>query len=189
MNRLLLTIVCLLPIYLLLDIIYFRDSGAYRDVMTIRTSDAQAERLDIDDSSILNEQGRREFAVNSMNTIFNYKTSEATEHIAKAEIKNLFYDEEVHNSFADNFNKWSFSELQANHISIKSSINLSVHQTRTISIGITERLWIVVGTQLFLNRGVGGSIPERLTFEMVLYYSPDSSGLGIYNLTLLNEVN
>lgn len=156
-----------------------------KKVVSAQISSASIEPLDVVATEILNDDSRMKFATNALVKIFNYKPGNAEAHISTPEIKALFSNMDAYERFKESFIVWSYREINVNKISIKESLNVDAKMTQAIPINITDSIWLLKGEQLFLNRGLGATVPERLYVDMILSYEGRSKGLGIYHLALI----
>jgi len=187
MVRFQLVLVVIAAIFFVMDPYYLRHQTAEKEVVSARMASTKVSSLDVVTTDVLNEEARMKFATDALVLIFNYKTGEAKAHIEKEEIKALFANEAVYEKFKESFLKWSVRELSVNKIAIKESLNTGLMMTRAIPINVTDRVWILKGKQLFLNRGLGKSLPESMKLDMLLSYQGKQGGLGIYHLELVGR--
>ena len=155
-----------------------------KEVVSAQISSATIDSLDVVATEVLNDDSRMKFATSALVMVFNYKPGNAEEHINAPEVKALFSNVDAYERFKDSFITWSYRELNVNKISIKESLNVDAKMTQAIPINITDFIWLLKGEQLFLNRGLGDTLPERLFVDMILSYEGRSKGLGIYHLAL-----
>jgi hypothetical protein len=161
-----------------------RHQTSEKEVVAAKISSASIDPLDVVSTEVLNDDSRMKFAVDALVMIFNYKPGDAEAHISTPKIKALFSNMGAYERFKESFIIWSYREINVNKISIKESLNVDAKMTQAIPINITDSIWLLKGEQLFLNRGLGDTLPERLMVDMILSYEGRSKGLGIYHLAL-----
>jgi len=165
--------------------IYLQDATALQRVIAVTVQDAGMRELPLETLEVVNDKSVDAFAKDALVQLFNFRPGRIAEHLEQDSLKKLFINKKTYTRFKEQMLKWADYEFKVNNISIKETVandGMLISSPANQAEGM--KLWRYRDTVLMLDRGVGKSIPTKMSVELKMVYLGPQGGMGIYSVKI-----